>query len=102
MKIVIDAQFDVHGVQIGEQFIDTSDPVLPQQHGAPIGTQYASWVLFLTHMNTVAADRLAGGWGVVNQLPGEAAPMTRWARLVAAANAATADPTIKAIGLSGV
>jgi len=102
MIIIVDRHPDAFQVGVSYPvFIDTINSPLPQLHGAAVGVTYPSIVAFLMHMNATKSDRTLGGWDVVNQLPGELAPMTRWARLVAAASALGADPVIKALNLTG-
>lgn len=96
MRIVIDI-----GSAGEPHFIDTAPGRIPVAAHPTGGPQPADWLAWLTVMNANPVARANGGWGVMNQLPGELAPMTRWARLVAAANAATADANVKALALSG-
>jgi hypothetical protein len=55
--------------------------------------------VMLLHHNEHPEAREVGGWHVVNQLPGELEPMTRWQRLVNACNHPDAHPQAKALGL---
>lgn len=103
MKIVIDQVHDsVNGQLIGVMFVDTDPMHVPPPNHPTLPRIATDWIEWLVAMNTFTpAQRAANGWGVINQLPGEVAPLTRWARLVAAANAAGADAVVKALGLSG-
>jgi len=102
MRIVIDADYSAAGYHIADHVIHL-DSLAGNVVADPAGGALPVQVLVaMTHFNATPAARATGGWGILNQLPGEAAPMTRWARLVAAANAATADPAVKALALSGV
>ena len=92
----------VTGVVVGHLYIDTTPGNQPLPISPATGILVTDMLTFLTLMNANKPFRTAGGWDVVSQLSGEAAPMTRWARLVAAANAATADANVKALALSGV
>jgi len=103
MKIVVDQIVDpINGDVVGTMIVET-DPTrcTPPQHPT-LPRQAVNWAEWAAAMQLNPALRGPAGWGVINQLPGEAAPMTRWARLVIAANSAAADPAIKALGLSGV
>jgi len=102
MKIVVDHVHDsVTGAHIGTMFIDTNDLKDHEVPGQPIGTKAVSWHQILLALNGSKAVRTQGGYDVVSQLPGEIAPMTRWERLVKAANDPGADVDIKALGLTG-
>jgi len=103
MTIIVDHVIDPATNDIVGTMIVETDPTKCQPPSHPtLPRQAVNWAEWAAVMQATPALRAAAGWGVTNQLPGEAAPMTRWARLVIAANAATADPTIKALGLSGV
>ena len=102
MELLIDAAFRADGSVLWRMVISTLPGAQPLPAHPATGLPVTDMLTFLTIMNGSIPFRTAGGWGIVNQLPGEIAPMTRWARLVAAANAATADPLVKALNLSGV
>jgi len=102
MRIVVDHAVDTAGNILGVVYVETDPTRCPPPQHPTLPRQSVNWAEWAAVMQANPALRGPAGWGVVSQLPGEVAPMTLWARLVAAANAATADPTIKALGLSGV
>jgi hypothetical protein len=53
----------------------------------------------LAYHNEHPEAREVGGWHVVNQLPGEIEPMTRWQRLAYACNHAVDHEELIALGL---
>lgn len=94
MMIVID--IDKNG---NTHFIET-DPTLYVKVAHPDGKSGMVGVdVMLRHHNQNPASRTLGGWDVVNQLPGETAPISRWQRLVAACNHPEATDQAKALGL---
>lgn len=94
MRIVIDR--DAHG---NEHFIETT-PTVPFFVEHPDGSgRKIDLLTMLAYHNANVKAREIGGWHEVNQLPGEAAPMTRWERLVSAANQIDAPPELRALKL---
>lgn len=55
--------------------------------------------VMLRHHNENPQAREIGGWHVVNQLPGETEPITRWQRLVRACNGPHATEQARSLGL---
>jgi len=101
MRIVIDRDVTADGYVMGEHVVHLdSNPLNTLTHQATgLPVQALVWA---AHFNSLTpAVRATAGWGVVNQLAGEVAPMTRWARLVAASQAPTALAAVKALNLSG-
>lgn len=102
MKIVVGHVINqVDGSVVGTEILDTTPGAQPLPQHPTLPRLVTDMLEFLTFMNANPAARTAGGWGVVSQLPGEAAPLSRWARLVAAANSAAAEPALKALNLTG-
>lgn len=93
MRVVID--MDEAG---NIHFIDT-DPANYILVEHPNGSGPTTVDKMLKHHDNHPKDREIGGWHVMNQLPGEDHPMTRWDRLVAACNHPDAHPQAKALAL---
>lgn len=99
MRIVIDHDI-VGGEVVAEHAIHTED--VPWNHVTdPLNpAQTINMVTLVARLNANPALQATAGWHVMNQLSGEAAPMSRWARLVAHTHSAVGDPALKALNLA--
>lgn len=94
MLVIID--IDQHG---GTHFIETDPALYPKVQHPDNVTGLVGVDVMLIHHNANPAHRTIGGWDVMNQLPGEAAPKSRWQRLVDACSGPNATAQAKALGL---
>jgi hypothetical protein len=93
MRVVIDL-----GFRNSEQWINTD----PSEYGMvahPDGSGETTIDVMLKYMNAHPELREDAGWNIVNQLPGEMGPTTRWQRLVKVTNGPEATDQARALGL---
>lgn len=93
MRVVIDIDAEGH-----EHWIETD----PEQYilvEHPDGSGPTTVDQMLLHHDLHPEDREKGGWHVVNQLPGEDRPYTRWERLCNATNHPNAHQQAQALKL---
>lgn len=93
MYVLID--IDSHGFS---HIIDT-DPATAMLVAHPDGSGQTTIDVFLEYLNVHLEAREKAGWNVMNQLPGESEPITRWHRLIYAVSQPGADMQAKSLGL---
>lgn len=94
MWVLID--IDSHGCA---HMIDT-DPATAMPVGHPDGSGQTTIDVFLEYLNVHPDAREKAGWNVMNQLPGESEPITRWHRLIYAVSQPSVDVQAKSLGLN--
>jgi hypothetical protein len=99
MRIVIDEDVMPDGRVIAQHVIHTDvQPWNKVPHPTIAGTQIDMIVFIGLHSGNVALQKNSG-YDLVNKITGDVVPRSRWARIVAACNAAPAGSPEKLLGL---
>lgn len=85
MRILVDITKHDDGMVTAHHWLDTEQTQNLPKHHTRDGN-YVDMDEFLVALNADPDKRESGGWHVVNQLPGEEKPLTRWQRLLAVTN----------------